>query len=116
MEGEKSRLLNVLRRTARMLLDAEWGEGREEAAAFCAEQYNRVLARLKEMTPDGVQLFDPLPSGVPPAVTAAACWQLAAYHDDGRAAPPSVPDAGRSVAAGSETRGGAPDAAASTGA
>lgn len=118
MGGEKSRLLNVLRRTARMLLNAEWGEGREDAAAFCAEQYNRVLARLQELTPDGARLFDPLPSGAPPAVTAAACWQLAAYHDDEQGASPAESNAGGGSAtpADSEMRGGvAPDAAASTG-
>jgi hypothetical protein len=104
VEGEKSRLLNVLRRTARMLLTAEWGEGREDAAAFCAGQYNRVLARLKEIAPDGVQLFDQLPSGAPPAVTAAACWQLAAYHDDEKGAPPAGSDPGSGAApADSET-------------
>jgi len=74
-----------------------------------------VLARLKEITPDGVQLFDPLPSDVPPAVTAAACWQLAAYYDDERSASTAASGTGgRDAPADSKTRGIAPDATAAT--
>jgi hypothetical protein len=49
MEREKElvKLINVLRRTSRMALQSEWTGGKEDAAAFCTEQYNRVLARLK---------------------------------------------------------------------
>ena len=47
MEREKElvKLINVLRRTSRMALQSEWTGGKEDAAAFCTEQYNRVLTR-----------------------------------------------------------------------
>ena len=46
MEREKElvKLINVLRRTSRMALQSEWTGGKEDAASFCTEQYNRVLA------------------------------------------------------------------------
>jgi hypothetical protein len=34
-----------------MALQSEWTGGKEDAAAFCTDQYNRVLTRLKEMDP-----------------------------------------------------------------
>jgi len=48
MEREKElvKLINVLRRTSRMALQAEWTGSKEDAAAFCTDQYNRVLTRL----------------------------------------------------------------------
>ena len=51
MEREKElvKLINVLRRTSRMALQSEWTGGKEDAAAFCTDQYNRVLARLTEL-------------------------------------------------------------------
>ncbi len=51
MEREKeiAKLVNVLRRTARMAMQSEWTGSGQDAAAFCVEQYNRVLARLKEI-------------------------------------------------------------------
>src|ERR1043165_480766 len=48
-EKELAKLINVLRRTSRMALQSEWTGGKEDAAAFCTDQYNRVLARLKEL-------------------------------------------------------------------
>src|SRR5262249_55865796 len=51
-------------------------------AAFCVEQYNRVLSRLRELD-DGVgKLFDPLPAKSSLTVVAMACRQLAAYFED----------------------------------
>ena len=51
MEREKEliKLINVLRRTSRMALQSEWSGSDQDAAAYCADQYNRVLARLKEL-------------------------------------------------------------------
>jgi cytochrome c oxidase assembly factor CtaG len=51
MEREKEliKLINVLRRTSRMALQAELMGCKEDTAAFCTEQYNRMLARLKEI-------------------------------------------------------------------
>ncbi|HEU4834011.1 MAG TPA: hypothetical protein VFS90_06345 [Pyrinomonadaceae bacterium] len=85
MEREKElfKLINVLRRTSRMALQSEWtGGGKEDAAAFCTEQYNRVLARLKEMDPGVGVIFEPLPAGSSLTVVAMASRQLGAYYED----------------------------------
>src|SRR6185312_8152342 len=84
MEREKEliKLINVLRRTSRMALQSEWTGGKEDAAAFCTDQYNRVLARLKEMDPGVSVVFEPLPAGSSLTVVAMACRQLSAYYED----------------------------------
>ena len=84
MEREKElvKLINVLRRTGRMALQSEWTGGKEDAAAFCTEQYNRVLARLKEMDPGLGVIFEPLQAGSSLTVVAMASRQLAAYYED----------------------------------
>ncbi|HET6850831.1 MAG TPA: hypothetical protein VFH46_00835 [Pyrinomonadaceae bacterium] len=83
MERDKEllKLINVLRRTSRMALQSEWTGGKEDAAAYCTEQYNRVLTRLKEMDP-GLTVFEPLPAGSSLTVVAMASRQLAAYYED----------------------------------
>lgn len=84
MEREKElvKLINVLRRTSRMALQSEWTGGKEDAAAFCTEQYNRVLGRLKELDPNVGAIFEPLPAGSSLTVVAMASRQLAAYYED----------------------------------
>jgi hypothetical protein len=84
MEREKEliKLINVLRRTGRMALQSEWTGGKEDAAAFCTDQYNRVLARLKELDPGVGSVFEPLPGGSSLTVVAMAARQLAAYYED----------------------------------
>jgi hypothetical protein len=84
MEREKEllKLINVLRRTSRMALQSEWTGGTQDAAAYCVEQYNRVLARLKEIDPGVGSVFEPLPSGSSLTVVAMASRQLAAYYED----------------------------------
>ena len=84
MEREKEliKLINVLRRTSRMALQSEWTGGKEDAAAFCTDQYNRVLARLKEIDPGVGAMFEPLPAGSSLTVVAMASRQLAAYYED----------------------------------
>ena len=64
MEREKEliKLINVLRRTSRMALQSEWTGGKEDAAKFCTDQYNRVLSRLKEIDAGVGSVFDPLPA------------------------------------------------------
>ena len=82
-ETELRKLINVLRRTARMAMQSEWtGGGKEDAAPYCAEQYNRVLARLKELDETVATIFSPLPEGSSLTVTAMACRQLAAYYEE----------------------------------
>jgi hypothetical protein len=84
MEREKeiAKLVNVLRRTSRMALQSEWTGSSQDVAAFCIDQYNRVLARLKEIDPDVSYVFDPLASSSSLTVAAMACRQLAAYYED----------------------------------
>ena len=84
MERQKElvKLINVLRRTGRMALQSEWTGGKEDAAAFCTDQYNRVLARLIEMDPGVGTIFKPLPAGSSLTVVAMASRQLAAYYED----------------------------------
>jgi hypothetical protein len=84
MEREKeiAKLVNVLRRTARMALQSEWTGGSQDVAGFCIDQYNRVLARLKEIDPGVAAVFDPLAPGSSLTVAAMACRQLAAYYED----------------------------------
>ena len=84
MEREKElvKLINVLRRTSRMALQSEWTGGKEDAAAFCTDQYNRVLARLKEMDPGVGVVFETLPASSSLTVVAMASRQLAAYYED----------------------------------
>ena len=81
-EREITKLVNVLRRTARMAMQSEWTKGKEDTAAFCVEQYNRVLARLQEIDPNTATIFEPLAPGSSLMVTAMACRQLAAYYED----------------------------------
>lgn len=84
MEREKeiAKLVNVLRRTSRMALHSEWTGGKEDAARFCVEQYNRVLARLKEIDQSVGTVFEPLPQDSSLMVAAMACRQLSAYYED----------------------------------
>jgi hypothetical protein len=81
-EKELAKLVNVLRRTSRMAQQSEWTGTSEDAARFCVEQYNRVLARLKEIDPGVGGVFDPLPAESSMIVAAMACRQLAAYYED----------------------------------
>lgn len=79
---EIRKLVHVLRRTARMAFYTERTGPQPEAAAWCVEQYNRVLARLREIDPDLGNIFQPLPSGATLTVVGMACKQLAAYYED----------------------------------
>ena len=78
---EIAKLVNVLRKTARMTQSAGWTGDEEEAAAFCVKQYNRVLARLAELDDDPL-IFEPLPADASLTVVALACRHLAAYYED----------------------------------
>jgi hypothetical protein len=84
MERDKeiAKLVNVLRRTARMAMQSEWTGSSDDAGGFCVEQYNRVLARLKELDPEITPIFAPLAANSSLSVAAMACRQLAAYYED----------------------------------
>src|SRR5205814_3322381 len=81
-EKELAKLINVLRRTSRMAMQSEWTGSGQGAAAFCTEQYNRVLTRLKEIDAGVSKVFEPLPEESSLTVVAMACRQLAAYYED----------------------------------
>jgi hypothetical protein len=81
-DQELLKLINVLRRTGRMASQAHWTGEDKDAAAFCANKYNRVLARLKELDETVGAVFEPLPADSSLTVTAIACRQLAAYYED----------------------------------
>jgi hypothetical protein len=84
MEREKElvKLINVLRRTSRMAQQSEWTGGSQDAAAYCTDQYNRVLARLTELDTGVGTVFEPLPAGSSLTVVAMASRQLSAYYED----------------------------------
>lgn len=80
---EISKLVNVLRRTARMAKSAHWAdEDGPEAAAYCAQTFNRIRARLAELEPGFDSVFPPLPEGVSLKIAAMACRQVAAYFEE----------------------------------
>lgn len=81
-EKELAKLVNVLRRTSRMALQSEWTGSSKDAARYCVDQYNRVLARLKELDADVATIFEPLAEDSSLTVAAMACRQLAAYYED----------------------------------
>jgi hypothetical protein len=81
-DKELSKLVNVLRRTARMAMHGEWTGSSEDAAAFCVDKYNRVLTRLRELEPAVAPIFEQLADKSSLTVVAMACRQLAAYFDD----------------------------------
>jgi hypothetical protein len=81
-DNEISKLVNVLRRTARMAMQSSWTGAAQDASSFCVDQYNRVLARLKEIDPNLAPVFEPLRPESSLSVAAMACRQLAAYYED----------------------------------
>lgn len=86
-EQEIRKLVNVLRRTARTAASWGWGwacsaEAQEPMAKYCVEQYNRILARLKDLDPTVGTIFGPLAEDTRVEVVAIACRQLAAYYEE----------------------------------
>jgi hypothetical protein len=87
IEQEIRKLVNVLRRTARMAVQASWGwacsaQSKEPTAKYCVEQYNRIFDRVKELDPSVTTVFGPLDEGTQLEVVLIACRQLAAYYED----------------------------------
>lgn len=80
-DRETAKLVNVLRRIARAATHAAWTRN-AEAARFCASQYNKVLARVREIEPAAAALFTPLQDTASAEVTRIAAHELAAYFDD----------------------------------
>jgi hypothetical protein len=84
MERDKeiTKLVNVLHRIARAAGYAAWSGAGGDASAFCASQYNRVLARLADLEPAVARLFTPLGEAARPEITRLAAAELAAYFED----------------------------------
>src|SRR5215470_461959 len=86
-DREIAKLVNVLHRIARALRYIEWNSVPEDAAKFCALQYNRVLRRLRELEPAISSLFAELPETATAPVIRIATHELAAYFEDETAEP-----------------------------
>ena len=84
-DREIAKLTNVLRRIARAASYAAWNRD-ADAARFCVQQYNKVLARLSELEGAVAPLFTPLPDTASPEVVRLAAHELAAYFEDGEPA------------------------------
>lgn len=84
MEKEKeiAKLVNVLHRIARGAAFSSWVRRETDAVKFCAAQYNRVLARLRELEPAIISLFGELSEDASPHITRMAAHDLAAYFED----------------------------------
>jgi hypothetical protein len=82
MERETIKLINVLRRIARAAGYVAWAKSEPEAARFCVNQYNKVLARMSEREPTLRTLFTSLAEDTPPQVVRIAARELAAYFED----------------------------------
>ena len=81
---EIKKLVNVLRKTARLAQQASWSEEEHEgdSARYSIEQYNRVLSRLSQLDASVTAVFQPLAMDTSLNVTAMACRQLSAYFED----------------------------------
>src|SRR5436190_23598424 len=80
-DREIAKLTNVLRRIARAASYAAWNRD-AEAARFCVQQYNKVLARLSELEGAVAPLFTPLPETASADVVRLASHELAAFFED----------------------------------
>jgi hypothetical protein len=81
-DREIAKLINVLYRIARGARYAEWNNASDDAARFCLLQYNRVLARLRELEPAIATLFTELPEAANPQVIRIAAHELSAYFEE----------------------------------
>jgi len=77
-EQQITKLVSVLRRTARSLHDETSPDVIDQAVG----QYNRVLSALSRLDEEVEALFIPIVEGTGSDVVAAACRQLAAYYSD----------------------------------
>ena len=84
MEKEKeiSRLVRVLRQIAFAEKFSGLINKQEEFSEFNLQQYNRVLARLKEIEPSIENLFVELNEGTPSRVIRMAARELGEYFEE----------------------------------
>lgn len=85
---EIRKLVNVLRRMAHLVRRASWSAGaygaqsQEQTAKYCAQQYNRIFNRLKELDPTVGHVFGPLDEPTSLEAVGIACIQLVAYYEE----------------------------------
>jgi hypothetical protein len=84
MEKEKeiSRLVGVLHQIAFVERFSIVSSKQEELSQFNSQQYNRILARLKEIEPSVENLFVELVEGTKPWVIRLAARELAEYFEE----------------------------------
>ncbi len=84
MEKEKeiSRLVRVLRQIAFAEKFSVIISKKEDLSEFNQQQYNRILARLKELEPSIENLFVELHEGVSSKIIRMAARELAEYFDE----------------------------------
>jgi hypothetical protein len=81
-EREISKLVSVLHQIAFAERFSAWSNRQEELSKFIAQQYNRVLARLKEIDPSITNLFVELNEDTNPLVIRLAARELAGYFEE----------------------------------
>lgn len=81
-EQEITKLVNVLRRTARIAFQPHLMDADGDVPKYCVNQYNRIFKRLKEIDSGVGSIFDELEENASLTVAAIACRQLAAYYED----------------------------------
>lgn len=81
-EQEIAKLVNVLHRVARAAVYSSWVRTEKDAVRFCVAQYNKVLARLKELEPAIASLYVGLAEDASPEVLRMAAQDVAAYFED----------------------------------
>ncbi len=81
-EREILKLNSVLRRITRAAAYLAWSHSQPDAVAFCATQYNKVLARLGELEPAIVTLFTPVAETASADVIRLAARETLAYFED----------------------------------
>ncbi|MEZ5426811.1 MAG: hypothetical protein R2747_11130 [Pyrinomonadaceae bacterium] len=84
MEKEKEigRLVRVLRQIAFVERFSAVSSKQEELSEFNSGQYNRILARLKEIEPSVANLFIELEEGANPRVIRLAAREVAEYFEE----------------------------------
>lgn len=82
MEKEIGRLVRILRQIAFVERFSAVSGKREELSEFNRQQYNRILARLREIEPAIGNLFIELEEGASPAVIRLAARELAGYFGE----------------------------------
>jgi hypothetical protein len=88
-EQELNKLINVLRRIARLATHAQWMSAGESEARYGVSQFNKILARLGELDPNIKNVFEPLAEDSSLLTVAMASRQVVSYYEDEVRAPES---------------------------